>query len=230
MKRVALEEMAAFDPREVPLYWLSDVAMFTGVPESTVKRWAGQSASAKPLIHPPPAELQQRTSEARLSFSNLLETHILDAIRKRDIPTARIRLGLEYLHKQDPKARHPLLTYKLYSAPGTRDMFIRTLEGDALNVSRQGQRGLAGVLEEHLKRIEWGPTGPIRLMPLRSERVVIDLFVSGGQPVIRGTGVLASILSGRWRAGDSYEDLARDYALPLADVREAVRYIDTAAA
>ena len=86
------------------------------------------------------------------------------------------------------------------------------------------------MLDEHLKRIEWGPTGPIRLMPLRSERIVIDLFVSGGHPIIRGTGVMASILTGRWRAGDSYDDLARDYALPLDDVREAIRYIDAAAA
>src|SRR5205814_1368865 len=97
-------------------------------------------------------------------------------------------------------------------------------------VSRQGQRGLAPILDEHLRRIEWGPSGPIRLMPLRSERVVIDLFVSGGHPVVRGTGVKASILTGRWRAGDSYEELARNYALPLDDVREAIRYIDAAAA
>ena len=108
-------------------------------------------------------------------------------------------------------------------------MFIRTLQGDAVNVSRHRQRGLAAVLDEHLKRIEWGPTGPIRLMPLRSDRVVIDLFVSGGHPVIRGTGVMASMLTGRWQAGDSYENLARDYALPLDDVREAIRYFNAAA-
>jgi len=93
-------------------------------------------------------------------------------------------------------------------------MFIRTLEGGAINVSRHGQRGLAEILEEYLKRIEWDNTGAVRLMPMRSNRVVIDLNVSGGQPTIKGTGVLASILAGRWRAGDSYEDLARGYTLP----------------
>lgn len=230
MKRLSIEDMATLDPREVPIYWHSEVAMFTGVPESTVKRWSGQIASAKPIIHVPTDQLQQRTSEAKLSFANLLETHVLDAIRKHNIPTSRIRRGLEYLHGQDPAAKHPLLTEKLYSAPGTRDVFVRTLTGEAINVSRHGQVGLDAVLAEHLKRIEWGPTGPIRLMPLRSDRIVIDLFVSGGHPIVRGTGVKASILTGRWRAGDSYEDLARDYAMPLEDVREAIRYIDTTAA
>lgn len=230
MKRRSIEDMAALDPREVPLYWHSEVAAFTGVPEPTLKRWTGQVAGMKPVIAVPGEEFQQRTREARLSFSNLLEAHVLDALREVDIPIDRIRRGIEYLHEQDPTAKHPLLSHKLYTVPGTRDVFIKTVEGGTVNVSRYGQRGLGSILDEHLKRIEWGPTGPIRLMPLRSERIVIDLFVSGGHPIIRGTGVMASILTGRWRAGDSYEDLARDYALPLDDVREAIRYIDSVAA
>ena len=60
MKRFSIEEMAALDPREVPMYWLSDVAVFTGVPESTLKRWTGQITGARTLIRPPAAELQQR--------------------------------------------------------------------------------------------------------------------------------------------------------------------------
>jgi uncharacterized protein (DUF433 family) len=230
MKRLKIEDMAHLDPREVPMYWLSDVALFTGVPESTLKRWAGQISSSHRLIVPPPDEFQQRQSELRLSFANLLEAHILDATRKRDIPIARVRRGIEYLQKESPNTQHPLLAHTFYSVAGTRDVFIRTLEGEPLNVSRHGQRGLAAVLEEHLRRIEWDRTGPVRLMPMRSDRVVIDLNVSGGQPVVQGTGVLASILASRWRAGDSLEELARGYTLPLNDVREAVRYIDAAAA
>jgi uncharacterized protein (DUF433 family) len=229
MNRLKIEDMATLDPREVPMYWLSDVALFTGVPASTVKRWIGQISSAKALIQPPPDELQQRLGEARLSFANLLETHVLDATRKHDIPMARIRRGLDYLREQFPGEPHPLITNTFYLMPGIRDVFIRTLEGDSINVSRHGQRGLAEILEEHLQRIEWDNTGAVRLMPMRSNRVMIDLNVSGGQPIIKGTGVLASILAGRWRAGDSYEELARGYTLPLDDVREAIRYIDAAA-
>src|SRR5438067_1335669 len=178
MKRLKIEDMATLDPREVPMYWLSDVALFTGVPASTVKRWIGQISSSRALIQPPPDELQQRQSEARLSFANLLETHVLDATRKHEIPVPRIRRGLDYLHEQFPNEPHPLITNTFYSMPGIRDMFIKTLEGDSINVSRHGQRGLAEILEEHLKRIEWDHAGPIRLMPMRSNRVVIDLNVS----------------------------------------------------
>jgi uncharacterized protein (DUF433 family) len=229
MKRFKIEELATFDPREVPLYWLSQVALFTGIPESTLKRWTGIISNCKPLIHPPANQLQQRDREARLSFSNLLEAHILDAVRKRDIPVKQIRRGLEFLHENDPDAAHPLLTYKLYSVPGMRDMLIKTLEGQAINISRYGQPTLGTILNEHLQRIEWDQSGPIRLVPMRSDRMMIDLNVAGAQPVVKGTGVLASMLASRWHAGDSYEDLARGYRLPLDDVREAVRYIDIAA-
>lgn len=228
MKRLQIEEMATLDPREVPMYWLADVALFAGIPESTLKRWVGQISSSQALIHPPPDQFQQHAREARLSFANLLEAHILDATRKREIPIARVRRGLEYLHEQVPDAAHPLLTHTFYSVGGLRDMFIKSIEGDAINISRHGQRGLSAILDEHLERIEWDRTGPVRLRPMRTERVVIDLNVSGGQPVVKGTGVLATILTGRWRAGDSYEELANGYALPLEDVREAVRYIDAA--
>lgn len=231
MKRLRIEDMASLDPREVPMYWLSEVALFTGVPSSTLKRWTGQIGRSKPLIAAPHDELQQRDSELRLSFANLLEAHILDATRKRDIPVSRIRRGLDFLAQESPDTiTHPLLSHTFYSVPGLRDMFIRTLEGEAINVSRYGQAGLGDILNEHLHRIEWDQTGPVRLMPMRTERVVIDLNVSGGQPVIRGTGVLATILAGRWHAGDKLEELARGYELPLEDVREAVRYIDATAA
>lgn len=229
MKRLKIEDMGKLDPREVPMYWLSDVALFTGVPESTLKRWIGQIASSKALINPPPDEFQQNPREARLSFANLIEAHILDATRRREIPIARVRSGLQYLREQFPQERHPLLASKFYSVKGMRDIFIRTLEGDPVNVSRHGQRGLSAILDEYLERIEWDKGGPIRLMPMRSDRVVIDLHVSGGQPVIKGTGVLATILTGRWRAGDSAQELAEGYRLPLDDVRAAIKYIADAA-
>jgi uncharacterized protein (DUF433 family) len=228
MQRMSIEDMAGLDPREVPMYWLSDVALFTGIPASTLKRWTGQVSRMRPVIQPPADHLQQRNREARLSFANMLEAHILDATRKRDIPISRVRRGLDYLREAHPESKHPLLSHTFYSAPGTRDMFIRTLSGEPVNVSRHGQHALGEILEQHLQRIEWDQVGPIRLMPMRSERIMLDLNISGGQPVLKGTGILAGILAGRWHAGDSYEDLALGYALPLDDVREAIRYIDVA--
>ena len=233
MRRRQIEELADIDPREVPLYWLSEVALFTGVPASTLKRWVGQISASEAVIQPPPDEYQQQSREARLSFSNLLEAHVLDAARKRDIPIVRMRRGLDYLREQIGPEPHPLLSHEFYAVKGIRDVFVRTLEegngaGTPLNISRQGQLALSDVLDEHMKRIEWDRTGPVRLLPVRSEHVVIDLHVSGGKPVIKGTGISAVVLAGRWRAGDSVDDLARGYRLPINDVREAIRYIDAA--
>jgi uncharacterized protein (DUF433 family) len=231
MAKIKIEDMATLDPREVPMYWLNDVALFTGVPASTVKRWTGQIGTAAPIIFAPSEELQQRDNELRLSFANLLEVHILDALRKENIPIARIKTGLEYLAGAiGTSAKHPLLSQPFYTVPGMRDMFVQTVEGTPLNVSRHGQPALGEILNAHLKRIKWDKNGPISLMPMRTDRVVISLHVAGGQPVVRDTGVLASMLAGRWNAGDSIDELAEDYKLPEADVREAVRYISATAA
>jgi uncharacterized protein (DUF433 family) len=230
MARLKIEDMADLDPREVPMYWLSDVALFAGVPASTIKRWTGQIASANPILIPPPDEFQQHDKELRLSFSNLLEVHILDALRKQNVTIARIRKGLDYLEEAVGRSEHPLLSQTFYTVPGMRDMFVQTIEGHPLNVSRHGQPALGDLLNAHLKRIEWDSSGPIRLMPMRTDRVVISLHVAGGQPVVRDTGILASILAGRWSAGDRIDELAEDYRIPEADVREAVRYIDATAA
>lgn len=231
MKRLKIEDMATLDPREVPMYWLSEVALFTGVPVSTIKRWTGQIGTARPIIMAPAHEFQQRDGELRLSFANLLEAHILDALRKEDIPINRIRTGLEYLAGLAGASKsHPLLSHTFYAVPGMRDMFVETVEGQPLNVSRHGQPALGEILNAHLKRIQWDNTGPISLMPMRTERVTISLRVAGGQPVVKDTGILASMLAGRWSAGEDISDLADDYRLSEADVREAVRYIDATAA
>src|SRR6185436_11769709 len=127
-----------------------------------------------PILVPPPAELQQHDKELRLSFANLLEAHILYALRKQDVPIGRIRKGLDYLAGAVPNAQHPLLSHTFYTVDGMRDMFVQTIEGTPLNVSRYGQPALGEILNAHLKRIKWDESGPISLMPMRTDRVVIS--------------------------------------------------------
>lgn len=210
------------DPRESPLYGLSIAAAIVGVPRGTLRHWARVPTNGAAII-----ELAD-PAEKFLSFANLLEAHILLSTQTRNIPLGNVRRAMARMRAEFPNSQHPLLEHDFYSVDGCRDVFIKEATGAIVNVSREGERGqraLKQVLQRHLKRIQWDRSGPVRLFPMRSERIVVDLNVSSAQPVVKGTGVLASIIASRNRAGDSVRELARDYRLKQADVEAAIKFI-----
>lgn len=88
------------------------------------------------------------------------------------------------------------------------------------------------VLEEHLSRLEHDPAGrAARLYPFlrangrrENKSVVIDPYISFGNPVIAGTGIPTAVIASRFVAGDSVVEIARDYGRETFEVEEAIRY------
>jgi uncharacterized protein (DUF433 family) len=223
-----LARLAAMDPREAPMYSAAEIALYTGVPASTLHYWLnGTKDDPIPLIVASGEEFERR----RLSFSNLLEAHLLLATKKKDIPLNRIRSGVSTLREMFPQTPHPLLTYAKYLryAENRRDLLLlQNEDGDPVNLSKGGQSAFGPFFSQYLHRIDWDESGPVRLYPIRSERISIDVNVAGGQPVVKGTGILAHMLLGRNRGGETVQELARDYKLRVADVKEAIRYLEAA--
>ena len=59
----------------------------------------------------------------------------------------------------------------------------------------------------------------------------MDPYLSFGRPVIEGMGIATAIIAERYKAGESIEELARDYECPLLAIQEAIRCeLDTQAA
>jgi len=91
------------------------------------------------------------------------------------------------------------------------------------------------IMKAHLQRIEWDAQGiPQKLYPFTHKRifrpgesepraVVIDPRVSYGRPSIVGTGIPTSIIAERYKAGESIEELAKDYGLQPLQIQEAIR-------
>jgi len=52
---------------------------------------------------------------------------------------------------------------------------------------------------------------------------VIDPRVAFGRPVIAGSGIPTAEVAERFNAGESINDLARDYERAPADIEEAIR-------
>ena len=56
------------------------------------------------------------------------------------------------------------------------------------------------------------------------DRIVLDLKICHGKPVIRGTRVPLARIIGYLAAGITFQDVQRDYDLSDQDVRAALQY------
>ena len=211
------------DRRELPAYSPAEAAHYLNIPLSPIRYWAaGRTGGSKGLIQP--AERHPLS----LSFRNLVELHVLGAIRRRfEISMPKVRSSIDLVQRRF-KIERPLVSTQ-FATDGI-DLFVERY-GKLLNVTRDGQVEMRELLEASLKRIERDDHGiPIRLFPFTRNAVddtprliVIDPELGFGRPVIAGTGLVTEEIAARYKAGDSIPELARNYGRPAAEIEEAVR-------
>lgn len=225
------------DPRDLPIYTLDEAAFILGLARSTLKAWTfgsrwreatGRARTYKPLIIPP-----ERTDRLMLSFTNLIEAHVLYAIRRvHQIKMKLLRETLDHL-RRDFESRHPLAEVDLY----TEGKNILVKYETYVNLSAGKQAEMAQVIEIYVKRVERDESKIARFYPFTGEPIVagpavieqpkivsVDPFVSFGRPVVAGTNIRTEILSERWLGGDTIDDLAADYKLDKSVVETALKY------
>lgn len=218
------------DPRDIPTYSISDAAKYLRIPSGTIRSWtvgrhypiSNGSNFFKPLI------VTKDLKPRLLSFTNLVEIHVLRAIRKHHkIQLDKVRIALDYIDEQF-QVSHPLARER-FRTDGV-DLFIERY-GSLINASKCGQTDMKDAFNAHLERIEPDDTGlAIKLYPFtRSHEednpriVVIDPRIAFGRLAIADTGIATSILAERYQAGDSIEDLAYDYDCDRLKIEEAIR-------
>lgn len=219
------------DRRDIPAYTMPEAAHYLGLPTSTLRSWfAGQ-----PYIRGGVRRHFQRVitpadpKALSLSFSNLVEAYVLSSIRrKHHIPLPKVRTALSFLSNQFG-SRRPLLEEQ-FATDGI-DLFVEKL-GAIINISRHGQMEMADVIRAYIQRIDRDPRGiPLRLFPLmrstepakQPRTVVIDPAIAFGRPVVAGTAIPTAVLAEQFKAGDSVETLAREYAAPPEGIWDAIR-------
>lgn len=218
------EVVVSSDPREVPNYDLAEAALYLRMPKSTLRAWFCGQGRFQAVLKP---ACDERPST--LSFFNLAEAHVLNAIRREhEIPLQRVRYALETVEELLPNSPHPLIDQR-FETDGV-DLFIRRF-GELINLSQPNQKIMREVLGEHLRRIEFGRDNfPDRLYPfsgtsLGDERrtIVIDPRIAFGRRVIAGTGIPTRAVAERYAAGESIESLAEDYRRDRAEIEDAIR-------
>jgi uncharacterized protein (DUF433 family) len=216
--------------KEQPAYSLTEASRYLLIPPATLRSWvAGRKypTDSGPKFFRPVIQLPDDV-RAGLSFVNLVEAHVLDAIRRHhQIPLSKIRQAVDYLRKHF-SSRHPLAEQR-FETDGL-DLFIDKF-GQLINVSQAGQIALRELLKAHLHRVEHDAAGAaVKLYPFTRKRdlrepkvVVIDPHISYGRPVLVGTGIPTAVVAERYKAGESIDELAEDYGRSRNEIEEAIR-------
>lgn len=219
------------DPRDLPTYASIEAARYLRMPLRTVQNWCfGFSTyGGKPLIRVADAERHL------LSFWNVAELHVLDSMRRyHQISPLKLRKLIRYL-EDTFETSHPLVNERMLT-DGVSVFVDRA--GELINATRAGQLAMKQLLEAHLKRIDQDIDGlAVRLYPFIQRKprpgdpatadepriISLDPRVRFGRPVITGTSIPTSEIAERFRAGDSFQELADEYGRPPQEIEEAIR-------
>jgi len=224
------EKIAEFsDSREMPAYSIPQAAHYLQMPVATLRSWVlgrdyptGRGTKRfRPVIRLPDEE------RPLLSFFNLAEAHVLNALRRdHSIRLQDVRSALNYI-QNELGAAHPLLDYR-FETNGVA-LFVTKL-GKLVEASAAGQLVMREVLDAYLKRLEREDLVVARLYPFTRARetdgpklVLIDPRHSFGRPVLARARIATAVIAERYKAGESIDDLADDYACERLEVEEALR-------
>jgi len=219
------------DIRHHPAYGLAEASRYVRLPVATLRAWtfgrayptAEGARRFQPLVRPagrkPPL----------LSFSNLIEAHVLRSLRtEHGVSLRALRRALTYAERE-LRIERLLLSQELCTDAG--QLFLDRY-GQLISLSASGQLAMRRLFDEHLRRVEWDAWKfPVRLYPFvlstvrAVDRVIaIDPQVAFGRPVLVASGVSTAAVADRVDAGESLEDLAADYGVTVAEVEQAVLY------
>lgn len=231
MLAVGSRSSHAVPARDQPAYTLAEATRYLKLPVATLRSWvigrsyptATGTGRFQPLIRP------ARRTPPVLSFSNLVEAHVLRALRTdHEVSVKAVRQALRYAEEALGLERL-LLRRELRTESGS--IFLARY-GELINLSASGQLAMRKLFDEHLKRVEWKvPQFPIRLYPfpsfegIQAERpIAIDSEIAFGRPVVARRSISTRVIADRIDAGETVDELAADYDLTPPEIKEAVLY------
>jgi uncharacterized protein (DUF433 family) len=221
---------ATSDVRNQPAYGPAEAARYLRLPAATLRTWLvgrdypkGEArATFHPLIKP------ACTQPLQASFYNLIEAHVLRALRtEHGVALAELRKAIAYAQKK-LQLQRLLLSAELRTHAGQvfLDRYV-----ELINLSASGQLAMRKMFEDHLQRVEWDEWQfPVRLYPYIdttqpiARPIAIDPLVAFGRPVVRRAGISTAAIADRIDAGESVEALADDYDLSRDEIEQAVLY------
>lgn len=209
-------------PDDVPRYSVAEASRYLDVPYATVRSWFVGTTYRGGVFAPVIRGVD--VSPPRLSFNNLIEVHVLRALRthhghnlrqiRAAIASAQTLAGVDRL----------LLSRELRTDGGANLLLDEIWR--LTNLTKSGQLGMRKILEAHLERIDRERMTLFPFVRTFAERrdIAINPTVSFGKPVVARRGISTAVIAKRLDAGETKESLAADYELDLTEIEMAAVY------
>jgi uncharacterized protein (DUF433 family) len=213
----------------MPAYTVAEAARYLSMPAATLRSWfAGIEGHFKAVIR------WEASGDHRLSFSNLVEAHVLRAVRtKHGISMPNVRKAIRYVEQKEKIDRlllHPGLR------AGLGRLFLKKY-AELTELAPSTQHVIEKAFGRYLEAVVQDPVGvPVKLYPWIPDprvgprkSIVIDPAVSFGRPITSLRGITTFVLADQFDAGASIEDLADDYGLSPEAIEDALAFERAAA-
>ena len=216
-------------------YSAEEAGRFLGMPAATLRQWfCDDGEGGAPLF---PERARAPGEELALSFMELVEAHVARRYRDLGVSAARLRevrpFLLESIDPEYPLASRDFLFSGAYRL---RDLSLAQPEAckaDAMIVFERREGGKSGSwrhlpeMFETLCELSYDPVAPrslaYRFYPFgRDVPIVIFPPCGSGRLTVEGHNLLAEILAGQYRRGETIDDLADDFELSTDVVKRVV--------
>lgn len=204
----------------LPAYAVVDAARYAKTTPQTVSYWHFGGPSVGPAL---PGREHRRS----LSYLELVEAAFVATFRALGVSLQRIRKAREYaaqtLTSEFPFAEYRWLTeghhmlldlWKNESEFEAKQLIIGDGNGQVAWQNMVGER-FAQFDYEHELALVWHVAG-------RQSPVIIDPRIAFGAPMVRG--IATWVLKGRWKAGESIEDIEEDFRLSEDEIKQGLQF------
>jgi uncharacterized protein (DUF433 family) len=211
----------------LPAYGLGDAARYANAYPQTVAYWHYKGGGLGPA-------LPGKTRRTPLSYLELVEVAFVAVFRRLGVSLQRIRKAREYV-AQNLGSEYPFAEYRFKTEGYHVLLDLQHSEAGSgikklILADAGGQLGWEPVVADRFAQFDYErDLAMVWHLAGRQSEVTIDPRISFGAPTVGGLPTW--VLKGRWRAGESLEDIQEDFGLSYRDVVEGLRFegIQTAA-
>ena len=159
-----------------------------------------------------------------LSFLDLIELRVVDALRRGGISLQAIRFAMEFATRTLGTDR-PLASVR-FRTDGAEILMELPEDGRLMSLSRRrpGQGVLADIVRQSLRDLDFEDGRAARWRPSSGKGVVIDPERSFGEPIMEVSGISTRVLFQDFERINDARRVGAIYEVPPGAVRDAVRY------
>lgn len=205
------------------VYTPKEAARLVGTNAQQVLRWTRGSGPNEPLWSAHYQFLDNDVTE--LSFFDLIEVRVVNALRKASISLQSIRFAISFAQKKYGIER-PLAS-QAFKTDGT-EILMQAIENDgeyvSLSKKRPGQKVFGEIIAQSLNDLEYEGEMAARWRPQNYNAVIIDPERHFGDPILDAYGVSTKIINDEFKELSDLNYLSRLYEIPKKALQVCVLF------